>query len=355
MLKKTAVIVAHRKAGYLEENIKFLKKRGFEIITAVDEPDEDCLHITEKYGIKTCFSQKRRGKWKALNDAVCFAEGDYILFVDSDTKLIELDSGDLKRLEEFDAVEIRKEINGSNFLERLIGIDYFNMYLTSRLASIFQSCLSINGAAFIIRKDVLRKLEGFRKKINEDTDLGIRLGLGGYRVGVGGIAITRAPTDIKEWFIQRERWSLGGAEVIIENFREITKKPRLWLPYLFMFYPAIVGIFAGIIFDRYALKLLYLILPFLSLPPKLLSILMLSVFEFHTATNLFSILISFSIWSTTIIILSKKTHSSIDLSLLPIYYFFYSPLWTMLCLIAVARVFVTKLKGNSINLKDWVV
>jgi len=67
------------------------------------------------------------------------------------------------------------------------------MFLTAKIASKLDSCLSLNGAAFGIKKDVLLKLGGFRRCINKDTDLGVRLELNGYRVGVCRRAITKAP------------------------------------------------------------------------------------------------------------------------------------------------------------------
>ncbi len=206
-MKKSTVLIAYREPGFIEENVKKLMDRGFEIIIAADEPNDEILRIIREYGLKTTISDKRR-KWRALNDAVAIAEGDYIIFVDSDTRIAELEG-----FEEFDAVEIRKEINASSLIERLANIEYFNMFLTAKIASKLGSCLSLNGAAFGIKKDILLKLGGFRRCINEDTELGVRLGLNGYRVGVYGRAITKSPSSFKDWLVQRERWSLGGAEV----------------------------------------------------------------------------------------------------------------------------------------------
>jgi len=219
--KKSAIIVSYRDSSYIEENVKKLISDGFEIIIAVDEPNEEILRIIKEYNLKHTVSNKRRGKWRALNDAVALAEGYHILFIDSDTKILRLDCN-----YDFDAVDIVKEIEGSSLLERLVNIEYFNMFLTAKIASRFGTCLSLNGAAFGIKKDVLLNLGGFRKRINEDTDLGVRLGLKGYRFGVRGKATTKAPTTFKSCFSQRERWSLGGAEVVIEHIGSILKKTK---------------------------------------------------------------------------------------------------------------------------------
>ena len=349
---KSAVLVAYRKPGFIKENVKKLKKKGFEVIVAVDEPSDEILRIVREHDLKATISEKRRGKWRALNDAISLAEGDYIIFMDSDTRIVEL--GDF---EEFDAVEIVKEVNASLLIERLAKIEFFNMFLTAKIASKLGSCLSLNGAAFGIRRDVLLKLGGFRRRINEDTDLGIRLGLNGYRVGVCGRAITKSPSRLKDWLAQRERWSLGGAEVVIENLPSILKKPRLWIPYLFQFYPSIVGLTLGFALpDSVILKVLNLILPFMFFVNfKLVSLLLLSVFELHVMRNVIAMLVSFIVWALTVIVLSKKTNYEIEFKLLPLYYFLYNPLWTMICIVAFAKASVFRLIGRELRVRGWVV
>lgn len=234
----------------------------------------------------------------------------------------------MENFEKFDAVEIRKEVNASSLMEKLANIEYFNMFLTAKIASKLGSCLSLNGAAFGIKKDVLLKLGGFRRRINEDTDLGVRLGLNGYKVGVCGRAITKAPSSFRDWRVQRERWSLGGAEIVIENLLSILKKPKLWVPYLFLFYPTIIGLTLGLILpDSVILKILNIILPFMFfIPSKFVSLALLAIFEIHVIRNLIAILTSFFIWALAMIALSKKTKYKIELKLLPLYYFVYLPL-----------------------------
>jgi len=351
-MKKSAVLIAYREPGFIEENVRKLTDRGFEIIIAADEPNDKILRIVREYGLKATISEKRRGKWRALNDAISLADGDYIIFVDSDTRILNLEN-----FEEFDAVEIGKEINATSLIERLAKIEFFNMFLTAKIASKFGSCLSLNGAAFGIKKDVLLKLGGFRKRINEDTDLGVRLGLNGYRVGVCGRAITKSPSSFKDWLVQRERWSLGGAEVAIENFQSILKKPKLWIPYLFLFYPSIIGLVFGLALpDSVILKALSLILPFMFFVHfKVVSLLLLSIFELHVIRNLIAMLASFIIWALTVIVLSKKANYSIEIKLLPLYYFIYNPLWTMLCIVALTKASVFRLIGRELKVKGWVI
>jgi len=160
------------------------------------------------------------------------------------------------------------------------------MFITAKLASRLHSSLGLSGAAFWIKKDVLLRLGGFRKRINEDTDLGIRLEINGYSIGVGGKALTKAPSNLRNWFSQRERWALGGAEIFLENFSRIIKNPKLWIPSLFMLFPALVGLIINLLLpNNIILKILYFTLQLmLFLPHKILVFVRLAIFEWVLLT-----------------------------------------------------------------------
>ncbi|AEA47311.1 glycosyltransferase [Archaeoglobus veneficus] len=350
------IIAAYRHAGCIEHNVRRFGKRC-EVIVAADEPEKELLEVIEKYGLKASVSEKRRGKWRALNDAAKLATGDILIFLDSDTRL-ECNIEDIiEMLRQYDAVEVRKEVKASTTIQNLANIDYLNMYIVATLASKLKASLGLNGAAFGIRRNVFFELGGFRRKINEDTDLGIRLGLHGFKVGVGGRATTKAPSTLKEWFAQRERWAVGGAEVFIENFGHIIRRPALWLPALFLLFPAIAGFIVNMfISDDILTKLLYLILPvMLFLPPKVLALLMFALFQKHLLQNLLAALTAFLVWVTIEVILALKMKWKIDFKLLPVFYFFYSPLWMMLCLTAFFRVGIARFRGRSVEVRDWIV
>ena len=349
---KTAVIPVYKNTNFLEKNIELLRKNGFDIILAVDEPDENVLEIIRKYNIRATVSEKRRGKWKALNDAAKMASGELLLFLDSDTVV-----DNLSGLNGADVVEVVKEVKGESLLEKLVAVDYLVMAMCAKFASKFGSCLGVNGAAFLIKKRVFEELGGFKRRVNEDTELGVRAALRGYKFAVCGKAFTASPKTIGEWFRQRERWSIGGAEVFVENFSAIILRPRLWLPYLVLFYPAIFGLIVSLFFtEGYIAKLLYLILPFLALlSPKLASVTILAVYEMENIRNLIAGLASFLAWSIVILFASKMLDYKIDLKVLPVYYFIYSPLRTIICLVSLLRVVFAKIRGGKIELKDWVV
>ncbi len=349
-MRRSAVIAAFQNPGKIEENLKRLE--GFEIILAVDEPDSELNEIIERYNVKATVSEKRRGKWKALNDAAELVKGEYILFLDSDT--IILDPGNPYGS---DGAEIRKEVNGDSVLGKLIRIDYFSMHLISLLASKLGTCLGFNGAAFWVKKEVFKELGGFRRRINEDTDLGVRLGINGHRYGVCGRAVTEHPKSIREWLSQRERWALGGAEVITENFWKILKKPVMWIPALFLMFPALIGLVINMILpDSLLLKILYfLMVPFGSVSGKAVVILMYILYGYHVVKNMLAGLITFAIWAALMAVLSRLTRYSIDLRYLPVYYFIYSPLWMFVALAALAKYLLFRMLGKNVRVSNWKV
>ncbi len=349
-MNKSVIISAYKTPGRIEENLETLK--GMDVVLTVDSPDSELREILKRYGLKASVSEKRRGKWKALNDAIKLADGDYILFLDSDTLIV-----DLGVVDGFDGVEIVKEVEGNSPLSKLIRIDYFNMYLISLLASKIGTCLGFNGSAFWIRKDVLLRIGGFKRRINEDTDLGIRFGINGFKYGVSGRAITECPVTLKDWFVQRERWALGGAEALIENFVKIIRKPIMWFPALFIMFPALIGLLINLALpDSLLLKALYLlIIPFGLLSGKAMLIAMYLLYGYHILKNIIVALLTFSIWAIFMIILSKITNYSIDFRYLPVYYFIYSPMWMFVAIIALSKYLFYRLMGFDFTPNNWKV
>jgi len=49
---KSAVLIAYREPGFIEENVKKLMVKGFEIVIAADEPSSKILRTIRKYGLK---------------------------------------------------------------------------------------------------------------------------------------------------------------------------------------------------------------------------------------------------------------------------------------------------------------
>lgn len=84
----SVIMAAYKGPGYIEENVR--KFPNDEIIIAADQPEPDLVSIIEKHNLKATISTERRGKANSLNDAVQLANGEYLIFIDSDTRIVEL-------------------------------------------------------------------------------------------------------------------------------------------------------------------------------------------------------------------------------------------------------------------------
>lgn len=346
----SAIITAYRDPENLFELIDFLRERGYEIIVSADCLPEDAVRELERRKVKLTLSNRRRGKWKALNDALDLVTGDYILFVDSDTMLSELPNPDAE------VTELTKEVTGNSIVERLVAVDYLLMNFSARVASRILGFSMINGAAFVSRSDVARRLR-FRPRIIEDADFGLRAGFSGYRVTVRGRAVTKSPSTLRDWFRQRERWAVGGAELFAEFLPRFLRMPKILIPMLVLYYPAIIGFtLAMLLPDSIAIKILYFLLPLLlSLPVKAVAVFMLLVFEFHLFRNLIAMFTSFVMWLMFVGYISRKYGFRIDYRVLPLYYFIYSPLWTMVNIAMLFRYLLLRLAGRDVRVDGWKV
>ncbi len=108
--------------------------------------------------------------------------------------------------------------------------------------------------------------------------------------------------------------------------------------------------------DSIVVKLLYLLLPVLVvISSKFASLTILTVLEINVLRNLLASLTSFVAWSAAVVLASKKLEFNIDYSVLPVYYFIYSPLWTTICVLAFAKVVMYRAVDREIKPKDWKV
>jgi len=108
--------------------------------------------------------------------------------------------------------------------------------------------------------------------------------------------------------------------------------------------------------DNLIIKILSIILPFLFfLNFKAISLLLLFLFEVHIIKHVIVALIAFIAWASIEIFLSKKYKYKIDFKLLPIYYFVYVPLWTMISIVALAKVLIYRILRRKLKVKNWVV
>ncbi|WP_201315526.1 glycosyltransferase [Dyella sp. EPa41] len=165
------------------------------------------------------------GKAKALNVGLRHASYPLTVTLDADSYLYR---NALRRLVErylsdppntasvAGAVLVRNSRH--NLVTRMQEWDYFHgIAAVKRLQSLFQGTLVAQGAFSLYRTDILRVVGGWPECVGEDIVLTWAILRDGHRVGYceDAITFTNAPTTLRQFIRQRQRWSRG----LIEAFK----------------------------------------------------------------------------------------------------------------------------------------
>jgi cellulose synthase/poly-beta-1,6-N-acetylglucosamine synthase-like glycosyltransferase len=155
------------------------------------------------------------------------------------------------------AVQGRCVINnaGDSLLTHLVAIDYTAGYLVNEYGrqAVF-GLPAYGGANCAVRTSVLRAVGGWNPmSVTEDTDLTLRLLLGGYRVRYDVRAVDREEgvVTLGAYWRQRYRWSRGHQQAWRDFHRKVWASPHLSLTqkvetamFLFAFHLPVVSAFS---------------------------------------------------------------------------------------------------------------
>ena len=197
-------------------------------IHIIDDGSEDktpiiLKQLSQKYEKLNIISRPKNaggGKSGALNHALKFTSGEWVLILDADAQL---KNDTLRRVLSFaqngswSAVQLRKSVinTSKNLLTTCQGIEmamdaYFQV---GRLYSAGISELRGNGQ--LVRKDILVSCGSFNENtVTDDLDLSVRLILAQSKIGIfwDPPVMEEAVEDISALFRQRQRWAEGGLQ-----------------------------------------------------------------------------------------------------------------------------------------------
>ena len=171
-----------------------------------------------------------RTKPKALNVALPFARGSFVVIYDAEDRP---DTNQLRRAlqafgaggDELACVQARLCIDNTadSWLARLFTAEYagqFDVFLPGIAA--LHLPLPLGGSSNHFRTETLRKAGGWDAyNVTEDADLGLRLARFGYRSGViSSTTYEEAPARIGPWLRQRTRWFKGWMQTWLVHMRE---------------------------------------------------------------------------------------------------------------------------------------
>ena len=285
--------------------------------------------------------------------------GDILLFLDSDVELPENFIERLvKKMEGMDAVDVRKEAEISGFLSKLINVDYMSMFLTNLISIRFNAFLVLNGACFAVKRDFFERVGGFRRVLTEDVDFGLRASMkGGMLDIINPGVVTKVPSSIKEWYIQRKRWAIGSAQAYLDNMHLVLRNPRMWIPALFLYFPSLIYILLLMVSDSLIRKIVLAVIVLVALRvPLPVSMVLFSSISviIPLMEKLMAVLITFLVWTSVMVILSRKTGwRKTGLVDLLVYYFVYSPVRLAIYSVSFIKVLLSRRK--SIEVEGWKV
>jgi len=167
---------------------------------------------------------------------------------------------------------------------------------------------------------------------------------------------TRIPSSWRMWFKQRKRWGVGTALFLKEYSRDLVrivrKYPRVPLSILFIFPSLPLLLIDLLIPDELPMKIVYISLLLLSTWTSLL----LPAAAFTSTTmfllkNLFLTVCNIGVYSSIFYVIARKLGYVFNPLEFAFFYLVYSPLWLLIMITSIARVFINP---EWINV-DWKI
>ncbi|MEM3712682.1 MAG: glycosyltransferase family 2 protein [Thermoproteota archaeon] len=356
----SVIIPSFKGSPYLIELVKKLVEDNYkdkEVLVVVDNPLPEVVEELKKQPVKTIFRNGRLGRVSALLEAFKHSSGDLLIFLDDDVSIVEKNflSRIVESMRNSEIGEIMKRVGGKGILAQTIDYEFMSFnYGSLALAKKVGRCVGLNGAAFAIWRSAYEKIGGFRYKIPDDFDLGIRSYLSGLRFNfiASPHVVNYAPPGWREWFKQRVRWGIGAAIWVKENWRNLLKiiieKPSLIPLLLFVVLPSLAPFLVTILMNTLMEdRIIWLgvvmisslfvnLLPFTTILSYGLFIKILLLFT----KTLIAVLASFIVFLFSYYMIAKKMGYRLKLGGLAFLYFVYSPLWFTLLLSGFIRVFI---------------
>jgi len=227
------------------------------------------LALDARYQVILAPAVGPRTKPKALNAALPFVRGDYVVIYDAEDRP-ERDQL-LRALARFElagerlgCIQARLTIDNTadNWLTGLFTAEYcglFDVFLPA--LSAWRLPFPLGGSSNHFRTDALRHVGGWDPyNVTEDADLGMRLARRGYASEtIASTTYEEAPGELRPWLRQRSRWFKGWIQTWLVHMRA----PRALLRELgwrgFLVFQLVVGgtVLAALIHPVFALAVAF--------------------------------------------------------------------------------------------------
>lgn len=241
----TMLVAAYNEAASIEDTLVSISQQKYpgklQVIVINDGSQDETAEIVRtaesRFPWLTLLDLKQNaGKAHALNEGLKLAEHDLVITVDADSYLHRVALINIVERYVADppntravAGKILVRNSRTNLLTKTQEWDYFlGISATKRLQSLYQGTLVAQGAFSIYDRNALIEVGGWPECVGEDIVLTWALLNAGYRIGhcEDACLFTNAPTTLKVFVKQRQRWARGMIEAFIKH-PSMLIKPRL--------------------------------------------------------------------------------------------------------------------------------
>jgi len=256
----SVIIPAYNEQNTIEETIKHVfnmdYKNILEVLVINDGSTDNTLNILKKliprYKHKLkILNKKNTGKADSLNKALKLAKGNFITVIDADSypakdsfsKLI----GSFSDPEVGAATAACVPRNRHTFFEKLQVIEYKVIAFSRKLLEFIDSIYVTPGTLTIYRKKAIQEVGFDPKNMTEDIEATWHLLHNRWKIRMclAAKVTTTTPHKIKDWFIQRKRWTIGGMQCLYKYRKDFLRKKANMLGYFIIPFFA-MGLFLGV-------------------------------------------------------------------------------------------------------------
>jgi cellulose synthase/poly-beta-1,6-N-acetylglucosamine synthase-like glycosyltransferase len=226
------------------QNLLAVEYNKFSIIVVDDGSTDDSYALVDTlysgHPKVKLLRQINAGKSAALNKGVKASSSDIIVTIDADTWVRSDAIGKIVAyFDDKDVAAVAGHIKVGNRVNLLTEMQYFEyIAIWDNDRAMFDAVngiLVIPGALSAFRRAAVEAVGGFKSEmIAEDTELTLRLLRHNYvlRNARDAVAFTEAPDNLKMFFRQRIRWTVGLMQGLLQHNRTLFSHVNRYLPYL---------------------------------------------------------------------------------------------------------------------------
>lgn len=220
------------------ESLINLEYEGIDIIVVDDNSTDQMYEFAKPYAdkgliklFKNTGASGRSGRASALNMALQFSSGEFILALDSDTSfdrdmLLHMIGPFYNPKVGAVAGNLKVRNLGASIWTDLQMVEYMiSIGLSKRWLGLFGMNIQASGAFSSFRREAIEKIGGWDQELAEDSDISLKIKKSGWTIAFApnGIAMTNVPETRAALVRQRLRWDKGTLRTFFHKHGSLLK------------------------------------------------------------------------------------------------------------------------------------